>query len=900
MKNTTLKTTAFATIAAVAATTQHVAFADEVTATPATTTETTTAATTTEVTKPQLADAANQAQQADDAANKAQTDVDAAQKQNDTDKANVTAAQADVDKAQAIADEATPDKIAEVEAGIQAKSDELPSAEKTEADAKADLQAAKDAVELEATQAKSLEAEIKQDQSQLDDNTAKRDAAAKAQTDAVKAQQTAKDAITAADNAVDDAEKKVAQAQADEQKAAQADADKTQAINDAQADVTAKQKDLDTAKATQTTAKNDVTAKQSAVDKAQATVEWLNKSSHSVYTNTGYRIPITKEWLESVTASAIDGSIRPEGHNYSQEPLKKEYDNWRWYYTAGLEQGEDVIKPSRREAIERAKRERNAAGISEEDWNHKIDVRNLTDDELRNITEFYLNTMNGYAEDIEKLVANDPEYKNKIFPRFYASDTTLRISREFAQRVAEVYPDTTRTEHMGLSESTEKEYGISNHSEALAPSRVAYTMGSLKYQLNIAINMMLFRDGHSENGHARIILNPDRIHEQKDHRGQGWFSKGLTEEERIAPRYVVLTIAPTKISPVDFSFYINPVEAEGRNTRLYEGSFTSSKSDDTAAKLQEAKDALSAAQAQLTAAKQAQSAADTAVASAQNNLDQAKAKLNSLQAGTALADAKAKVAAAQKALTTAKAAQTKANTDLAVATQAEEDATRDFNVFRKAVDTQTAQLATKRQQLADLQASIATKTAAVNDAQAKYDAAAAKVAELKDGIAKAQALLATYKNADKLLADAKAKLAELIAAEEVSAQALADAKANLEEATKAAEEAKAHYNKLKAQYDAQQALNISSQNANRRNTGGQANTARPIGNKLTQPTGKSDTPSTLGAGVRQNADGSLSYSRVARSKALPNTGESHSVVASLSGLFLLLTGLSLHRKRKES
>ncbi|SUN08589.1 LPXTG cell wall anchor domain [Streptococcus acidominimus] len=47
----------------------------------------------------------------------------------------------------------------------------------------------------------------------------------------------------------------------------------------------------------------------------------------------------------------------------------------------------------------------------------------------------------------------------------------------------------------------------------------------------------------------------------------------------------------------------------------------------------------------------------------------------------------------------------------------------------------------------------------------------------------------------------------------------------------------------------------------------------------------------------QNADGSLSYSRVARSKTLPNTGEKGTITALFSGL-LLLTGLSLHKKKE--
>ena len=326
--------------------------------------------------------------------------------------------------------------------------------------------------------------------------------------------------------------------------------------------------------------------------------------------------------------------------------------------------------------------------------------------------------------------------------------------------------------------------------------------------------------------------------------------------------------------------------------------------------------ALTAAKATLTQKQAAQEQAENELAdaksklataqanatTAQNNLTTAKANLASLEsspellpsAKTALANAQAKLAADLETLK-------QANEALA-------NLTADVKTKQQALETAKAKLADKQEsqekaqkvldealtKLDTLKAELATATSYVETAKAG-------VATAQNNLAEAKQTLSDLKNAPALLADAKAKLAE--------AQAkLEDAKANLVELTtdyeaalKALDEAKAKQAELQAVYDHLLALEKDN-----------VVTVLPDGTVVAVPKA---TPTTdtlpkytikgsksepkVGLVVTQTAAGQkVTYSRVERSKALPETGEKDgSVLAFVGGVIATIGLAGVRRKR---
>ncbi|MGF0088148.1 SEC10/PgrA surface exclusion domain-containing protein, partial [Streptococcus hyointestinalis] len=287
---------------------------------------------------------------------------------------------------------------------------------------------------------------------------------------------------------------------------------------------------------------------------------------------------------------------------------------------------------------------------------------------------------------------------------------------------------------------------------------------------------------------------------------------------------------------------------------------------------------------------------------AQNNLATAKANLASLEsspellpsAQTALANAQAKLAADLETLKQANEALANLTADVKTKQQALEAAKA------KLVEKQESQAQAQKAldealtKLDTLKAELATATSYVETAKAG-------VATAQNNLAEAKQTLSDLKNAPVLLADAKAKLAE--------AQAkLEDAKANLVELTtdyeaalKALDEAKAKQAELQAVYDHLLALEKDN-----------VVTVLPDGTVVAVPKA---TPTTdtlpkytikgsksepkVGLVVTQTAAGQkVTYSRVERSKALPETGEKDgSVLAFVGGVIATIGLAGVRRKR---
>ncbi|MGM9884230.1 LPXTG cell wall anchor domain-containing protein, partial [Streptococcus hyointestinalis] len=234
--------------------------------------------------------------------------------------------------------------------------------------------------------------------------------------------------------------------------------------------------------------------------------------------------------------------------------------------------------------------------------------------------------------------------------------------------------------------------------------------------------------------------------------------------------------------------------------------------------------------------------------------------------------------------------------------------TADVKTKQQALETAKAKLVDKQESqekaqkvLDEALAKLDTLKAELATATSYVETAKAGVATAQNNLAEAKQTLSDLKNAPALLADAKAKLAE--------AQAkLEDAKANVVELTtdyeaalKALDEAKAKQAELQAVYDHLLALEKDN-----------VVTVLPDGTVVAVPKA---TPTTdtlpkytikgsksepkVGLVVTQTAAGQkVTYSRVERSKALPETGEKDgSVLAFVGGVIATIGLAGVRRKR---
>ncbi|HGO5802367.1 TPA: SEC10/PgrA surface exclusion domain-containing protein [Streptococcus equi subsp. zooepidemicus] len=320
---------------------------------------------------------------------------------------------------------------------------------------------------------------------------------------------------------------------------------------------------------------------------------------------------------------------------------------------------------------------------------------------------------------------------------------------------------------------------------------------------------------------------------------------------------------------------------------------------------------------------------------AQTASDQAKAELTKASSDYAAAlDAKTK---AEKVLASATATplQTQvAENNLRLAKIALQNAQAREVEAQKAVDNFSADLATKKAKLDEAKAALtasqadaATKATALETAKAelakqqgtldslKKDKAAL-LAEKDHLVEEAKALateLKGYLEAPAILEKAKAELSdkettlkEAIAKAEVAHNALKDLSVKLAEEESKLAELQAEYDRLKDLEDKAKSNVI----ATLPNGGVIAvpKVAPTVGEKpvLTLSTKKADTPTKTGnntnqAGitVTQTASGEkVTYSRVARAKALPQTGEQESLLALFGVAVLSSLGLTGARRKR--
>ena len=329
----------------------------------------------------------------------------------------------------------------------------------------------------------------------------------------------------------------------------------------------------------------------------------------------------------------------------------------------------------------------NPINRADADW--KLDLNNLSDFELRTLTNYVANTINGLRESMQKqLIAAGSD---RILPKVQVTEESIASSRKYFDWLRANYPN-------GLEDHVIKQAGSDDqlkdtlvgrwHSEAIGNASswaASKTMLAAKYGIVDLISKMLFADEFADHGHTKSIL------------GIGYANKGFTGVQ-------TLTFTPINFDNDKTTFIFvftrpDSTIAEPRKLEVLPASeietlrnaaasvATAEKAvQDATTKLTSAKSALTTSEVTLAEAKKgdvaaaqdkalrrlgALEAAKNELVAAQNKVAELKnvistgqAKLDAYAKGAqAIADAEAKLASAEQALADAKTKTVEAKAD---------------------------------------------------------------------------------------------------------------------------------------------------------------------------------------------------------------------------------------------
>lgn len=520
--------------------------------------------------------------------------------------------------------------------------------------------------------------------------------------------------------------------------------------------------------------------------------------------------------------------------------------------------------------------------FNKNDANRKVDIDNLTDAEIAEISDFYAKLVNVLQEHMG--------YPTTY--RAYAAQDTL----EHSKKMAKAY------EARGTSPSVAGHIRENNGAENLAPiyaSDDISTMQDLKNAALLAFKAYSFLDKHANWGHLNNNLN-----------GGG----------------VAMTVANINGK----RWFVNSFGSDGKHKINLNQDLAQLEE-----KLAEAQKQNSQAQTALTNAKAELASASRKYASALDAKTEAEKELTSKIASPLQTEV------AEKNLQLANLALTNAQERKATAEKAVENFSRSQAEKQTALETAKAEQATAKNEQKDAETALTSAQAKLQAEENKLttlQAEQAKLHEEKDKLvsdAKAIATeLSAYLNADKNLADAQAKVADL---ETKLTQAKSSAKLAQDKLDAVTAKLKAEQAKLaEIQEEFDKLLDL--ENKAKENMvatlpdGTVVAVPRVDSDSNTLPTektennvDKSKTASQSGKdvaldakedvvakdkeqtkakqqtysapAVKAGADEKVTYSRVERAKSLPDTGESSSVAMLLLGAILGAFGLVTVRRK---
>ena len=765
-----------------------------------------------------------------------------------TEKEVATAKQA-VKDAEATASEATPEKVAQVK-DAQAKNVEAQNANqkatetvneqikaetKVLAEKQSDVATAQENLDQATKNVQSAEQTIASAQSALDGTGLA----------------SAKNDLKDAQKAVKDAEDTVADAQTAFKNATKADADRDQAIKSAETDVNTKNDAVKLAKDKLASATEHATNVENKLQSAQAEL----KSAQDKLANTG----VDTVDVQNNTFHISDKLRNKIGASTNDITFKEAYDLWKANPNSDTER---VLVGMGAKA-----QEQSSTKISEADKKRTVDAEHLTDEKLLEVAHYNLQVVNAIRKQLglKELELNTGSMKS-------------------AKNQAEKYVKRNKT----ISEAghlTGDYFG-----ENASNLREATTMYELKQTVYNAVMTMAFADAPSKWGHS----------------------------ENIATSASDLGVSIAKFGGYNtlvnvFGVYSGDKITKDTDTASLEKAVDTAKSNLTQAETasENAKQALTKASNDYASALSLKTEAEKVLADAmatplqaqvaENNLRLAEIALENAKKreekaseavnnfSASLADKKVALENAQKALEEAKAVQTTASQALADASaklQAQEDKVNTLNnqsakllEEKDALVKEAKKLAEQLQEYLDAPASLATAQDMKAKAEAKLETAKAELTIAQSTL---ENLLSAYRTEHAKLVDLQTEYEALV---DLAEKAQENVVAKLPDGTIVA------VPKVAPTAEALPEVNIDE--LQKALATGKEVTLDAQGKVVVKE--KRETYSAPAVKVVENEK--MSYSRVEKSKTLPNTGENSSVAMLVLGAILGTFGLVTVRRK---
>lgn len=777
-----------------------------------------------------------------------------------TEKEVATATQA-VKDAEATVAQATPEKVAEVK-DAQAKNVEAQTANQKATEATNEqIKAESNALAKEQSDVATAQANA--DQANKDVQTAEQAVtSAQSALDGTGLASAQKD-LTQAQTAVKEATKSVADAKTAKENASKADANREQAIKSAQTDVNTKNDAVKLAKEKLASATEHADSVESKLQSAQAEL----KSAQDKLANTGASKDIVK--IGNPTFHISDSLRDKIGAKSNDITYKDAYELWQ------ANDNETTRRVMRGMAVKMSAS--STITIDENDKNRPVDLNNLTDDQLVEISEFY-------AKIVTQLKHNFGQNSSK---KVQITRKTLDYSKSIAKKY----------EERGLSPYTAGHIpgGLENLT-TMGNKSVVKTMYDLKYAAQRAFQLTSYEDEVENWGHLKNNLSNENSK-----------TVALTVANINGEYWMITTFGSLN------DFEGDKVITKDTDTTSLEKAVETAKSNLAQAETasENAKQALTKASNDYASALSLKTEAEKVLADAmatplqaqvaENNLRLAEIALENAKAREAkandavanfsasLADKKSALEKAQDALKEAKAVQTNAS-------QALEDASAKLKAQEAKINNLKAQsdkliaekdalvkeakkLAEQLQAYLDAPASLATAQDMKAKAEAKLETAKA---ELNTAQSTLENLLSAYRTEHAKLVDLQTEYDALV---DLAEKAQENVVAKLPDGTIVA------VPKVAPTAEALPEVNI--EELQKALASGKDVTLDAQGNVVVKE--KRETYSA--PAVKPVENEKMSYSRVEKAKTLPNTGENSSVAMLVLGAILGTFGIVTVRRK---
>ena len=773
-----------------------------------------------------------------------------------TEKEVATATQV-VKDAEVTASQATPAKVAEVK-DAQAKNLEAQTANQ-EATEATNAQIKTETAVLAEKQSDVATAKENLDQAEKDVQTAEQTVAnAESALDGTGLASAQKD-LKDAQKGVKDAETTVADAQTAFKNATKADADRDQAIKSAETDVNTKNDAVKLAKEKLATANQHAESVDAKLEDAQTE---LTKAQDALK-----NVDVVKIGNPTLPLSVLSEKERQSiGASSNEITFKEAYDLWR---NKDNELTREILSAS---AVNMANA--STIKISEADKNRPVDLNNLTDDQLVEISQFY-------AKMLTQLNHNFGYNASK---KAYVSKETLDYSKSVAKKYEARALDPRKAGH--IPGGLENLMPMGNGSDE-------QTMYDLKQAVQRSFELSSFEDEPSKWEHLRTNLanqaNSPVALSVANINGQYWMITTYAEFDNdtvIEDKTDIATLEKAVATAEE-----NVKQATTASENAKNALTTASTDYASALSLKtEAEKVLADAMATPLQAQVAENnlrLANIALENAKKRETQASEAVANFSAS--LADKKSALEKAQDALKEAKTAKTIASQALDIASAKLEDQETKLDSLNKQVTKLLAEkdaLVKEAKELAEqLQAYLdaPAKLATAQDAQAKAEAKLAQAkTELKTAQSALENLLSAQKAEQAKLAELEATYAKLV---DLAEKAQENVVAKLPDGTVIA------VPKVAPTAEALPEVNVDE--LKKALATGKEVTLDAQGNVVVKE--KRETYSAHAVQSVENEK--MSYSRVEKAKTLPNTGESSSVAMLVLGTILGTFGLVTVRRK---